>query len=90
MASGVYVIHFDTPLHHAQHYVGSSDNIERRLMEHAKGNGARLLQVLREKAIGWKVTLTIETDTPRELERQIKRQKNGRKMCPMCNGKGEA
>ncbi len=45
MSNTVYLLHFDVPYKHARHYLGFTDNLENRLAEHRKGNGARLLQV---------------------------------------------
>ena len=84
---GVYLLHFDAKLHHAGHYLGSAANLHVRLAQHEAGNGARLTQVIRELGIGYRVSAVWFTPTvreARELERRLKRQKNGRKLCGWC------
>ncbi len=93
---GVYLLHFKESLpcrtgrrpSAAQHYLGSSDNIDRRVHEHASGSGARLTSVfVSERGIGFEVSAIWECATIKEarlLERRLKRLKNGRKLCPRC------
>jgi hypothetical protein len=40
MSRIVYLIHLDRPLAHARHYLGSTDDLERRL--HEQGNGSKM------------------------------------------------
>ena len=79
----VYLIHFDAKLCHAQHYLGSADNVEARLECHRKGNGARLMEVITEHGIPWRLARTWPGD--RKLERELKRQKGSPRLCPICN-----
>lgn len=85
----LYLIHFDDALHHAKHYLGSSDDVLQRLAAHARGTAARLTEVLREQEMPWKVAaiwqITDPTITPRNLERKLKNRNNGPKLCPVCN-----
>ena len=81
----VYLLHFTQPLHHAQHYLGYADDLERRLERHRTGNGARLVQVCAEHGIDFVLVRTWEGG--RDLERHLKNQHNGRKLCPLCNGR---
>lgn len=85
----IYVLHFDRPLSHARHYTGyveSVGGLERRLAEHAAGRGARLMEVIAERGIGW--TLARVTEGGRSKERQIKRSGNvPRSHCPLCKGR---
>jgi predicted GIY-YIG superfamily endonuclease len=83
----VYLIHFDTPLHHARHYLGWTTNLKARLEAHRRGNGARLMEVITEAGITWRLARTWEGG--RELERHLKRQKNSPRFCPICQEKGE-
>lgn len=85
----VYLIHFDEPLCHAKHYIGYCDDgrLEERIKEHRAGYGARLLEVLNEKGIGYKVVKTWANKT-REFERKLKNQKHAGRHCPCCSGKG--
>ncbi|MGH8609408.1 MAG: hypothetical protein ACREX9_18945 [Gammaproteobacteria bacterium] len=38
----IYLLHFSTSYRHARHYLGSNEDLVRRLEEHRKGRGARL------------------------------------------------
>jgi len=55
----VYLLHFETKLAHAQHYLGSTDNLEARLHCHYHGQGARLMAVVTELGITWQVARTL-------------------------------
>lgn len=81
-----YLIHFDTPLAHARHYLGWTTNLPMRLEAHAKGNGSRIMEVINERGIGWQLARVWPGG--RALERQLKRQKNSPRLCPICNRKG--
>ena len=81
----VYLIHFERPYHHARHYLGTTNDLEQRLQQHAKGRrygGARLMEVIIEAGIGWHVVRT--WDGGRELEQQLKAWNNGCRLCPIC------
>jgi predicted GIY-YIG superfamily endonuclease len=82
---GVYLIHFHTHYKHAGHYLGWSSNVEARLEEHRKGQGARLMTVIYQHNIGWECVREWEGD--RELERRLKRWHSGAKLCPICKGR---
>lgn len=78
----VYLIHFDRPYRHARHYIGASVCFDRRIAEHRNGTGARLLQVLREHGIGWRVVGLWDGDYDRE--NKIKARKHAVRYCPVC------
>ena len=78
----VYLLHFDHPYKHARHYLGYAVDLEARLAQHRNGNGARLLQVVAQAGIGW--TLVRTWPGGRVVERQLKRQKNSPRFCPVC------
>jgi predicted GIY-YIG superfamily endonuclease len=78
----VYVLHLDRPLEHARHYVGWASNLEARLAHHAAGTGARLLQVCRERGIGWKLAAAMPGT--RSDERRMKRNRWATRWCPEC------
>ena len=81
----VYVIHFETRLKHAGHYLGYCDDLARRIAQHRSGNGARLMEVIAAAGIAWKVVRIWPGD--RGLERRLKRRKNTpRRLCPVCRG----
>lgn len=87
----VYLIHLSQPLRRksggSQHYIGFSPNAQtfgERIRQHCQGKGARFTQVAVERGIDLEfVRLWHEGD--RQFERQLKRQKNARRYCPLCN-----
>jgi len=82
----VYLIHFDRPYKHAQHYLGYVGGaLQNRIDRHRAGNGSRLLQVIQKAGIEWKV-VRIWPDGDRELEHRLKQHSNTRN-CPICNSK---
>jgi predicted GIY-YIG superfamily endonuclease len=81
--SGVYLLHFDTPLHHARHYIGYAGDIDSRLALHRAGGGARILAVCVERGITWRLVRT--WPGTRQTERALKRQKHAPRLCPVCN-----
>lgn len=81
----IYLIHFETRLKHARHYLGYSDDLGRRMAQHRSGNGARLMEVITAAGIAWKVVRTWAGD--RTFERHLKRRKNvPKRLCPVCMG----
>src|SRR5262249_803020 len=82
----VYLLHFSQRYKHAGHYLGSSQNLTKRLQAHAKGQGARLLEVVHAAGITWTLARTWEGGKRRE--RQLKRQGGASRRCPICKGLG--
>jgi predicted GIY-YIG superfamily endonuclease len=80
----VYLLHFETPLHHARHYIGYAEHVKRRLEHHRNGTGARLLQVCNERGIAYDLVRTWEGEG-RDFERKLKNCKHAARYCPMCN-----
>lgn len=83
--SYVYILHFKRPIspnHTTQHYTGFAVDIDQRIREHRKGKGSRLCTVAKERQIPFVLAELLLGE--RSLERQIKRQKNGKKFCPIC------
>ena len=80
----VYLIHFETKLHHAGHYVGYARKVGKRIALHRSGRGARILRALRECGIRWRVVRVWPAGT-RILERSIKNKKNAPCFCPICS-----
>ncbi|OLP19852.1 hypothetical protein BST81_03375 [Leptolyngbya sp. 'hensonii'] len=81
------MIHLSWPLgndrHQAQFYLGSTDNLERRLAEHRSGTGARMLKAANERGIAYCVIRTLITPTlqdARQVERRLKARKNHREL----------
>lgn len=79
----VYLLHFDRPYKHARHYIGWTRDLDSRLADHRAGMGARLLAVLREQGIDFKVARTWQ-GVSRARERQLKVQGGASRCCPMC------
>lgn len=83
----VYLIHFDTPYKHAEHYLGSCISLDYRLAQHRAGTGARLMEVIAEAGISWEVSRIWRCDSPelaRLLEAKLKRRCNDKRLCPLC------
>jgi hypothetical protein len=85
----VYLLHFDRPIGDlanprgfAGHYTGWTLNLPGRLVEHAAGRGARLMQVVGEAGIGWQLA-RIWPGT-RARERSLKRSGGAARRCPVC------
>ena len=80
----VYLLHFHQRYKHVAHYTGSTKNLMKRLDQHAKGQGARLLAVVHAAGIPWTLARTWEGG--RQRERQLKRQGGASRRCPLCKG----
>lgn len=85
MVGHVYVIHFLTPLVHARHYVGFAEagNLVARIERHVAGNGARIMEVVKERGIAWAV-VKVWSGVTRKFERRIKNEAHTARHCPMC------
>jgi len=84
----VYLVHFAEKLHHAQHYIGFCENgLVSRFETHRLGKGARILNALKEKGIEYSV-VRIWKEGTREFERSLKRRKDSKHLCPICNPNG--
>lgn len=87
----VYLLHFDRPLGdlenprgQGRHYLGSTCDLDARLQAHRSGNGSAIMAAVAERGISWELARTWEGG--RDVERRLKRQKNGPRLCPICNG----
>lgn len=92
----LYILHFDVPHAHANHYLGSSIDLLERLTTHANGRGARLTQVLYENDEEWTLAAIyvpmnrqlcfqeFGDNFIRALERKAKNRKGARAYCPIC------
>ena len=83
-----YLIHFDKPVGHAQHYLGWSkySDPHRRVEHHFNGRGSRLTKAVKEAGIKM-ILVRIWKDGDRQLERYLKKKKASSRICPMCNSK---
>src|SRR3990167_1509937 len=84
----IYLIHFHEPLHHAQHYIGITNNLDRREIEHRNGRGSRLLRIVSQLGIVWDIVRVWNVDDRAEasrMERTFKKKlKSARLLCPLC------
>jgi hypothetical protein len=85
----IYLVHFDRPIGDlrnprgfASHYTGWTLDLPARLVDHAAGRGARLMEVVGELGIGWQLARTW-TGT-RARERSLKRSGGAARRCPVC------
>jgi predicted GIY-YIG superfamily endonuclease len=83
----VYLIHFKTKLHHAEHYLGFVErNLPQRIKKHKAGAGAKLLAALNRAGIDWEV-VRVWKDGDRHFERKLKNYKKARCFCPVCGAR---
>lgn len=81
----VYLLHFDRPLHHARHYLGTtSRGLGQRLVEHIGGHrtGSKLVAAVVARGIAVRVVRVWGGGYG--LERRLKRRKKSRQLCPIC------
>lgn len=79
----VYLLHFETPLHHARHYLGvTRRGLGIRLVKHYSGRGAKLMAAV--VAAGIEVRLARTWPAGRDAERALKRWKKNPTLCPLC------
>ena len=79
----VYLLHFDQPYKHAQHYIGWTNNLPNRVKDHTTGNGSKLLRACKLAGIAFIVARVWKAD--RYFERRLKKQRHAGRMCPTCN-----
>ncbi len=80
----VYLIHLDQPFKHAQHYLGSTSNLEARLADHLAGNGSNFLKHVAAAGITWRVVRTWPGD--KTFEAKLRARHDRRLLCPECRG----
>jgi len=93
----VYLLHFDKPHHHAQHYLGFSQQLETRLGKHFSGNGTGLTRVIKEQANNhavlartWPHPAGLGPVPDSQLvdqcvEMVLKARAESPRLCPICN-----
>jgi len=79
------LIHFNRAYKHARHYLGYSEDLDKRITDHLCGQGARLMEVVTLAGIEWKVARTWP-GADRGFERRLKNGKNAPQLCPICSG----
>ena len=78
----VYLFHFNERLGHAGHYIGFTSDLPRRMSEHKRGHGTKIMRAIRRAGIGFVLARTWEGG--REEERQLKARHNAPRLCPVC------
>jgi hypothetical protein len=76
----MYVPHFDRPSQHTRHSLGSCTDLTKRLAQHGRGRGARLLEVVSTAGISWQLARTWCGGK----QRQLKKQGGRSRLCPLC------
>ena len=66
----VYLLHYDPPLHHAQHYLAFTDDLDARTARHLTGFGGRLPAVFSELGISFTIARTWEDDPEARTQTQ--------------------
>jgi predicted GIY-YIG superfamily endonuclease len=79
----VYLLHFDQRYQHAGHYTGWADDLDRRLAQHQRGTGARLVEVITQAGIGFRLA-RIWPGASRARERSLKNSGGASRYCPIC------
>ena len=79
----IYCYHFVQKLHHAGHYLGITNCIQRRNHEHTTGTGNPLMRAAVK--VG-PVVLMVIAHGDYGTEKKYKNLRNGRKSCPICKG----
>jgi predicted GIY-YIG superfamily endonuclease len=81
-----YLICMDRPLggpvHFAQHYIGRSRDVAKRLETHRAGMGARILAAAVERGIEFQVVRT----WPGDVEKRLKAHHRAWSFCPVHGG----
>jgi len=80
---GCYLLHFDRPIYRAQHYLGWSVNIARRVRLHQRGKGARLVAQALAAGIGVEL-VRVWPEADKAEERWLKRR-GPKGQCPVCH-----
>lgn len=81
----VYILHLESPLGHARHYVGWAKQVNKRIEHHKHGTGARFTQVCVERGIDFTLARVFE-GADRNFERKLKKTHSTKDYCPICMG----
>jgi hypothetical protein len=83
-----YLIHFAERIgregrNGAQHYIGWASNVEARVIDHRRGNGAAIMAEVSRRGIDWEV-VRLYPGWTRHDERRRKRAGHFDRDCPVC------
>ena len=81
--TGCYLLHFNGRVHGAQHYMGWSVDVERRVRLHLSGRGARLVRQALRAGLGIEL-VRVWPGLDRRDERRLKRVRAPIGYCPRC------
>lgn len=84
----VYLIHLDSPISHARHYIGWSRYLKKRIDHHRRGTGSRFLAAAVRLGINFEVVRKWK-NADGEFERKLKNRKKARTLCPVCRKRGK-
>lgn len=86
----VYLIHFEPAYKHARHYLGSTNNILKRIHRHSVGSGANIVRVALDAGCNCIVSRIWWCETDKEARKLEKKLKNRHspKLCPICKSGG--
>lgn len=89
-----YLIHFNSKIGNpanrrgqAQHYLGCTSSLKRRMADHRSGNGSKIMAAVARAGVSWRLARTWSHGT-RKLEKRLKAQKNAPRLCPICQAHG--
>jgi hypothetical protein len=81
--SVIYLLHFERSFKHARHYLGWTEDLDRRLAQHRAGRGSPLIAAATADGITFELAATWPGD--RTEERRLHRYKNSPgRLCPIC------
>lgn len=79
----IYLVHFMTPYKRISHYIGSTEDLDKRIDRHQKGRGAKVLKLATQSGVEWLVVRVWQTED-RALEKSLKRNRNHKDYCMIC------
>jgi predicted GIY-YIG superfamily endonuclease len=85
----VYLLHFDQRYQHAGHYTGWAEHLDQRLAQHQRGAGARLVEVITQAGIGFRVA-RLWPAASKAQERSLKNSGGASRYCPICKDERKA
>lgn len=84
----VYLLHFERKLKHAQHYIGYTDDLAKRLKRHQAKQGSKFVAAMLNNGISFLLARTWE-GVDYSFERKLKSRRNAKHLCPICRKEKE-